>query len=65
MIASRRKASCLMNAMGALRDVAGDFRAAGAEDLAQEALALLDRAKRVLAVLAVQYEEKLQRAGGV
>ena len=49
-----------MDAIGALRDVEGDFRAIKADDLAQETRVLLDRAERELLMVQAQQAEELR-----
>ena len=54
------RASFLLTAIGTLRDVEGDFRAAKADDLAQETRVLLERAELELAMVQAQQAEELR-----
>lgn len=49
-----------MDAIGALQDVAGDFRAAGGDDLAQATERLIRQTEQELSWLEIQQAEELR-----
>ena len=60
MTPTARRASFIYDAIGALLDAAGDFRAAALDDLARDAEMLIGRAQEELAVVEAQQAEELR-----